>query len=155
MKILIIIGLPGSGKTNLVNNITNNITDNITDNITNNITDYIIFDDFISLFYTGEIIKSIKSGKNICLIDPRLCMYEIFKKYIEIIQKYDTDIFLILFENNPSQCLKNVNKRCDSKKDIDRTIIKYSQCYLLDNYNNYNSIILPVWSTIDISNHPL
>src|SRR5205085_12093856 len=96
-QVLIIIGLPGCGKTTY----------------SQHLNDYIIFDDFINKFYDGFAIKAIQLGKSICLIDPRLCINNIFCKYIREIEKYieRENIKLVLFENNPDQCLRNIKSR--------------------------------------------
>ena len=49
---IIIIGLPGSEKTCMSQQFSN----------------YEIYDDFISEFYNGKMIKSLKTNKNICIL---------------------------------------------------------------------------------------
>ena len=140
--VIIVIGLPGSGKSKFCENLHN--TDN-----------YIIFDDFITYFYNDSVIDQLKTLNDtkhkVCLADPRLCMYDIFTKYIKIILKYvnKSNIQLVLFENNPDMCIFNAERRNDNKRNIVNTIKKYSEKYVLDNYEDYNFLEMPVYSSIN------
>lgn len=126
---LIIIGLAGSGKTTYFQQ-----------NLSNK---YELFDDFISNFFNGEIIEKI--NEEICLIDPRLCDFEIFKNIMIEIEKYidRSRIKLMLFENNPEQCL--INSQMRKKKNVEKMIEIYSKKYDLNNYRDYDYEILKVY----------
>lgn len=126
---LIIIGLAGSGKTTYFQQ-----------NLSNK---YELFDDFVSNFFDGEIIEKIND--EICLIDPRLCNFELFKEIMMEIEKYidRSKIKLLLFENNPEGCL--VNSRMRQKKNVEKMIEIYSKKYDLDNYRDYDYEILKVY----------
>ena len=126
---LIIIGLAGSGKTTYFQQ-----------NLSNK---YELFDDFVSNFFDGEIIEKIND--EICLIDPRLCNFELFKEIMMEIEKYidRSKIKLLLFENNPDGCL--VNSRMRQKKNVEKMIEIYSKKYDLDNYRDYDYEILKVY----------
>jgi hypothetical protein len=126
---LIIIGLAGSGKTSYFHK-----------NLSNK---YELFDDFISNFFNGEIIEKI--NEELCLIDPRLCDYNLFKKIMIEIEKFinKSQIKLILFENNPEKCLINSQKR--NKKNVSKMIEIYSKKYDLNNYLDYNHEIIKVY----------
>jgi hypothetical protein len=126
---LIIIGLAGSGKTTYFHK---NLSDK-----------YELYDDFISNFFDGEIIEKI--NENICLIDPRLCDIEIFKKYMKEIEKFidKSQIKLLLFENNPEKCL--INSQFRKNKNVSKMIEIYSKKYDLNNYQDYNYEILKVY----------
>ena len=126
---LIIIGLAGSGKTTYFQQ-----------NLSNK---YELFDDFVSNFFDGEIIEKI--NEEICLIDPRLCNFELFKEIMMEIEKYINrdKIKLILFENNPEGCLENSRMR--QKKNVEKMIEIYSRKYDLDNYRDYDYEILKVY----------
>ena len=126
---LIIIGLAGSGKTTYFRQ-----------NLSNK---YELFDDFISNFFDGEVIEKI--NEEICLIDPRLCNFELFKEIMMEIEKYidRSKIKLILFENNLEGCL--VNSRMRQKKNVEKMIEIYSKKYDLDNYRDYDYEILKVY----------
>ena len=126
---LIIIGLAGSGKTTYFQQ-----------NLSNK---YELFDDFVSNFFDGEIIEKI--NEEICLIDPRLCNFELFKEIMMEIEKYidRSKIKLLLFENNPDGCL--VNSRMRQKKNVEKMIEIYSKKYDLDNYRDYDCEIIKVY----------
>jgi len=126
---LIIIGLAGSGKTTYFQQ-----------NLSNK---YELFDDFISNFFDGEIIEKI--NEEICLIDPRLCNFELFKEIMMEIEKYINrdKIKLILFENNPEGCI--LNSRMRQKKNVEKMIEIYSRKYDLDNYRDYDCEIIKVY----------
>ncbi len=134
MSLVIIIGLPGSGKTFL----------------SKKYSEYVIFDDFIDNYFSGQVVNElnkIKNGNKVCLIDPRLCLPNIFKRYMIEFQKYvnNDNILLILFENNPQQCIKNVANRTDGKRNIESTIFKYSQVYDTENYTKYKNEVISVY----------
>jgi hypothetical protein len=136
--LIIIIGLPGSGKTSYIKN--NKL-----------FKDFIIHDDFISNFFNGELINDLKeNNKDICIADPRLCNVEIFNKFIIIIQeliKDKSNIKLLLFENNKNKCLINAKLRNNKNKKVDKNIELLSEIYNLDNYKhlNYSYEVLSVY----------
>lgn len=128
-ELIVIIGLCGSGKSSLCYKYNT----------------HVIFDDFITHFYNGKLIDTIKEGNKVCIADPRLCIYKTFTRYIKQIELYTTNIELILFENNPTQCLINIGNRNDGRKGIENTIMKYSELYNLANYWDYKHKIISVW----------
>jgi len=127
--LIIIIGLAGSGKTTYYH-----------EKIDKR---YKLYDDFISNFFDGEIIEKI--NEDLCLIDPRLCNYELFKKIMIEIEKFidKSQIKLLLFENNDERCLINAEKRGDKK--VSKMIEIYSKKYDLKNYQGYDYEILKVY----------
>lgn len=131
IKLIIIIGLPGSGKSFLMNKLN----------------DYILFDDFIDYFFNGKLIENIKSNNKVCISDPRLCIPEIFDRYMKKILKYvsKSNIFIIIFENNPRQCLINIQHTKQKKRNIENTIIQYSKYYDINHYKNFKHMIIPVY----------
>lgn len=145
-QIIIIIGLPGSGKTTF----------------SKQFKDHIIFDDFISKFYDGKVMETIKMNNKICLIDPRLCMYNIFQRIIDKILKITDkqNIHLILFKNDINKCIHNIKKRQiehDNNENNDKinihivnekTLYSYAKEYDLKNYNDFESTIIDVYSVI-------
>lgn len=123
--LIIVIGLPGSGKTFFSNTL-----------------GIKLYDDFIFYYYSGELIIDIENNIDICINDPRLCNNEIFKKYMKIFEKRidKNNIKLYLFENDPDKCKKNTNK------NVINFINNYAKIYNLDNYKIYNTTILQVYS---------
>lgn len=128
MSVLIVIGLPGSGKSHY----------------SVDLKDYIVYDDCLFSFYDGKALTDIKKGRNVCLNDPRLCDFLSFERLIEKIKVFTGDISLVLFTNNPEQCLKNTHNR-DNKRGISKSILQYSKIYNLENYKQYKHVILPVY----------
>lgn len=134
--LIIIIGLPGSGKTSYIKK-------------NEFFKDFIFHDDFISNFFNGELMRDLKtSDKNICIADPRLCNIQMFNKYIEIFQEVIKDksqIKLLLFENDKNKCL--INAKLRKNKKVDKTIELLSEIYNLDNYKHidYSCEVLPVY----------
>ncbi len=133
-QIIIVIGLPGSGKTFFCKNFNH-------ENL------YAVFDDFISDFYNGKLLDYITSGQKVIINDPRLCIKSIFIKYISIFESYvnSDQINLILFENNPKQCITNVKIRNDRRNNIIESITEYSKKYLLENYTRLDYKIIKIY----------
>lgn len=131
--LVVIIGLPACGKTTYYEQ-----NETLKDN-------YEFHDDFISNFIDGELIEDLKLQKNVCIADPRLCNFQIFKNVMKTIEEYidKNDITLILFKNNKEGCLVNAKER--KNKNVDNTIENYSKVYNLDNYKNYNYKILDIY----------
>ena len=130
-KVILIIGLPASGKSTYARNHINN--------------SHTIFDDFITQFYNGKALKCIADGNNVCLIDPRLCIPSTYENILGQIKRYTNDIGIILFENNPQKSIKYSKIRNDKNKDNDtlvKTINAYSQKYSYDNYSQFDKIII-------------
>ena len=132
--LLIIIGLPASGKTSYFNS-NSYLKDN-----------YYFYDDFISNFFNGKLIDKLREdcNKNICITDPRLCDYQLFMKIMNIIEPLINrdNIKIILFQNNKEACIKNSKNR---KRNVEITIHIYSEKYDIKNYNNYNNEIIEVY----------
>jgi hypothetical protein len=131
-KVLFVIGLPSSGKTNWT---------------FHNLIDHVILDEF-----TTEK-RIIPKGK-FCIIDAALCDSNIFEEQFEKIkQKFSfKKIGFILFENDPIQCTRNSNERKprffgQTKESMKEEIHKYSKIYDLDFYKNLNIefLELPVY----------
>ncbi len=125
MKLIIIIGLPASGKTTYYNN---NLKDN-----------FKFYDDFISNIFDGNLINDLRKKKDdICITDPRLCNYQTFIRIMKLINEIidKKDIQLILFENDKNKCLINAMKR--EKRNVNKSIEFNSLLYNLENYFDYN-----------------
>lgn len=126
--IIILIGLPCSGKTTFLESLKT----------------YEIYDDFISTIYDGKLFEAIEDpNKKICITDPRLCRYETFKKYIKVFEDKH-NILLILFENNPVKCLKNLETR-KTAKNVTTEIEYFSKIYNIYRYKIYPHIVLDIY----------
>lgn len=131
MSLIVIIGLCGSGKSSYANELL----------------DYNIFDDFISNFYNGNIIASLKNNEDVCVIDPRLCIKNVFDRYITIFEKYinRNKISLVLFENDPQTCSFNIQQRNDGRRGVIETNNHLTLQYDLNNYQSHTCNILPCY----------
>lgn len=121
-KILLIIGLPGSGKTTYVEK--NRLHEK-----------YTIFDEFIHSLERGWVTKALRDGKDLCLIDALLCRPNTFNGIMKLFKDHQVEI--IVFENAPEQCLKN-------KPHMTMKIKEFSKVY---NPKDYNVLMVkPVYS---------
>lgn len=130
-KVIIIIGLPGSGKSMYSKTLSY---------------EYEIYDDFIFNFFDGKVINSLKTNNKICLIDPRLCIINVFNKYIKKILKYvsKNDIKLILYENNINSCINNIKIR-GNYNIVKDNLENFSNLYNINYYISYKHIIFTVY----------
>lgn len=131
---VIIIGLPGSGKSTLMKQYAST---------------HILYDDFLNTIYDYRMINALKNGKLVCISDPRLCNPKIFNMYID---KYfnPNNTILIIFENNPIKCFHNLKsrERFEYKDKIYKrwknTLIKFVEIYNIETYKKWHYIIQPV-----------
>lgn len=133
----IIIGLPCSGKTYLCKEFSDK--------------GYLVFDDFIFNFYNGELLlalQALERKEKVCVSDPRLCNYDTFLKYISQFEEYidRKEIHLTIYENNPQLCLDNLRLRNDGRSKIAESINYLSSIYDTSNYQDYEKMIIPVFS---------
>jgi uridine kinase len=131
MDLIIIVGLPCSGKTTK----TKDYQDN-----------FIIFDDFLDNYYNFELKNNFKNNKKICINDPRLCNIKTFKLIMNDIFKYGNyeNIQVLLFKNEYEKCLNNsINRNKDLilQNRINNTIKNLSKIYNLDEFINYLNTI--------------
>lgn len=146
--VTIIIGFPGSGKTQLGHTLTNEYIK--TGKIAK------LYDDVLSdtsLNKYEEFDKDpdfdLKYDNRILINDARFCNQDVFERFM----KKTTSIFpvenidLILFENDPITCIENIKKREKEKSTQDSFIdfiTKYKNIYDPTNnvYSRYNNKII-------------
>lgn len=129
-RIIVIIGLPGSGKSNLMKFFSERK----------------IYDDFIFYNYATKFKLSLKTDK-VCLSDPRLCNIRIFNKFKKLFPEEET--LFIFFENDLGNCSNNIierNKMDDKKIITIDELLKFNKMYNLDNYNVPNKIVIPCFT---------
>ena len=128
--LIIVIGLSNSGKTTYCKN---------------NIKSHFLYDDFIPSFYEGKIVNDLIKKKKIVLNDPRLCNFNTFTLFMNIFETYISkkEILLILFNNEKEKCIRNIKK---NELNVKENIIYNSKKYNIKKYNNYNNIIIPVYT---------
>ena len=127
---IIIIGLPGSGKSHLIKTFQMKY-----------------YDDFISNFFNGELINDLNDNIDICITDPRLCNKEIFIRYMNVIEEVidKSQISLILYKNDKERCLNNIKNR--NIKKVEQTIERLSNIYNPNDeiYMKYKNEIIDVF----------
>ena len=131
-KFVWIHGLPGSGKTYLANQMNKN-------------NDYTILDDIIDM---SKVQAEMDKGNNIILSSPY------FEKYIgmslesrlrKALEGSDYQLEEIWFENNPQNCIKNINNRVDH--NIKANILAPEVMELAYRYRiPEGSKVIPVWT---------
>lgn len=128
----IIIGLPASGKTTYYHNELNELSH------------LKFYDDFITTFFDNELIEDLETGIDLCITDPRLCDINRFRDYMKLFNNYvkKEDIKLIIFKNNPENCLLNAGKR--NKKRVEKTIEMYSKIYNPELYKDDGYTIVKI-----------
>ena len=132
-KFVWIHGLPGSGKTYLANQINQN-------------NDYTVLDDINDM---SKVQAEMEKGSNIILSSPY------FEKYIgmmsqearlrKALEGSDYELEEIWFENNPENCIKNINSRAGHK--IKASILAPEVMELSYRYRiPEGSKVIPVWT---------
>lgn len=130
----VIIGLPGSGKTTLAHEIG---VDEVYDDCLNDI------------HYKEKVLSSLEQGKNVCITDPRFCIYSTFERNIKTfdhLHGQQSSIKVYLFENDLEKCILNVQKRGLKRDDenLVKEIQSFSKYYNLDQFSLYMPAIVPV-----------
>jgi len=119
-NLIIIVGLPGSGKTFM----------------SETFPDYTIIDDYYCTYYTCQLNEVLAQYPKVIINDPRFCNELKFTNIIEEAKKVlaEEQIFYIFFENDVQQCLVNLRERIDNKKDV--------ICFVNKMTNKYNPLDL-------------
>lgn len=114
MKVIFVVGLPGSGKTHLAKELAKN--------------GYELFDDVGTETAKEDVINCLKDGKDCIIVDPHFCSIGAREAAQKIAEKFSADINWIFFENNPEACLKNIMLRDDGRK-VENFIKSLSKVY--------------------------
>jgi hypothetical protein len=114
-KIIAIVGLPGSGKTYLGNRLAKE-------------NGYEFIDD-IDIEGKKRLLAILKEGNDCIISDPNFIFEDIRNKAILSLAE-NLNIEWMFFENDPEQCLKNVEYRNDGRKVKD-FISMFSKYYII------------------------
>ena len=130
-KIILIVGLPGSGKTTLGKNLAQS---------------GILIDD-ISKFGLDRLIVSLNEFSTIVVTDCFLCLEKEREKAISFFKSKNIEsIDWIFFENNPDKCLKNIQYRNDGRK-VEGLIHMLSRLYTIPD----DIIPKTIWTNLDLN----
>ena len=111
-KCIVIVGLPGSGKTTLAYQLAKEIVTAV------------VIDDT----KTKKEIESLLSEETVILTSPLFCKKKSQDRLAEDLQSLGiTQVEWIFFENEPSQCKKNASRR--EEKNVTQSINYLSKCY--------------------------
>ena len=126
-KIIIVIGLPGSGKTHYIKNkFSSNKSILICEDYYKNSGGI-----FADSEYYYDVINALKENREIIISDIIFCQKGRLAKFINILEGLSKslgvkiDLDFIYFENNPECCKKNVIKRNrEERTDIEMSFIE-------------------------------
>ena len=124
MKITLIIGLPGSGKTFLAKKLGQE-------------DGTIVIDDIVGIEQLPD------NAQNLIITDVNFCDETILHRALhKLYQKYrNPDIRCIYFENNPEKCRRNVLYRNDGR-NVEGTIERFTKVYHPDPRLD---TVIPIW----------
>lgn len=130
-RLVIVIGLPGAGKTTLCQQIADR-------------TRCVTHDDFITHMYNGQLIDDLQTHSLVCINDPRLCQPQILLDYMPRLEAHvpRSQILLILFPNDANTASQQLQQRADRPNLTRATIHSYSKLYDLDNYVSWSRYII-------------
>jgi hypothetical protein len=124
LKVIFIVGLPGSGKTHHAR---------VLQQINK---DYVLIDD-VSVNKLEMFIKALNGSTDIIATDPWLCDPKSRENAVKMVLKHNplARIHWVFFENDPVKCHKNVDFRNDGRK-VGNLIDSLTQVYRFTNGEN-------------------
>jgi predicted kinase len=126
-KAIVIVGLPGSGKSHYAARLAEK-------------SGAIIFDDASKNYICPiDIMKDIIQHEDVILIDPMLCFQGVRDKAEQVLEEYGVETEWVFFENDPERCAENAAARAD--KNVGPDIRAMSSFYCVPQ----DIIPLPVW----------
>lgn len=86
-------------------------------------------------FWNGRLNKDINNKENVCISDTRMCDHKSLRVVLKSLGLTNNNVKLILFENDPKTCIKNVESKSLS-------INKISKIYNVDNFSDFDHQIV-------------
>jgi len=130
--VIIIVGLPGSGKTELANR----------EYVSKG---YFHLEDPSTWLTLKEVKETLKNSTKPCVITDAVLCYDGFRdKLIEIFEELDLDRKWIFFENDPTSAMENQISRGDNPERI-TNVWAMSQGYTIPPVSQRCNPPLPVW----------
>lgn len=130
-RLVIVIGLPGAGKTTLCQQIADR-------------TRCQIHDDFITHMYNGRLIDDLQTHSLVWINDPRLCQPQILNDYMPRLEAHipRSQILLILFPNDADRAVQHLLQRDIKPRLTPATVCNYSKLYDLNNYTSWSRYVI-------------
>lgn len=123
-KVILVVGLPASGKTTFALNFCKEVSGILVDDPK----------DFV------EVLTALKSSQTVVVTDPLLCIPSTRDKAQKRLESLGVEIDWVFFENNPVQCQVNASKR--DGKPVQNEILYFSKKYIIPD----NATILKVYT---------
>ena len=136
MKIIILVGNCGSGKTSYIFN----------SGLLNTLSDPVIVDDLVCQEDMQQFMTALEDHRDIVLADPFLCIPKDFTNMMSRIpEKYEK--IILYFENDLSACLDNCEKR---RRETGKIVSPEFVRRLWTEYNPPESEpLIPVWKNVN------
>jgi predicted kinase len=96
---ILIVGLPGSGKTHLAN--TKYVPKG-----------FLLLDDPRT---KDELIEHLRTGVDLVITDPHLCKHNFRNIAKDLLESWSYQVEFVYFENNPEKCRKLIKHRNDGR----------------------------------------
>lgn len=128
-NVLMVVGLPGSGKTTYVKNLPDS--------------GYAFFDDpAVSEENMGKVKKAVSEGLDVVITDV-YCLSQNAREKAEKVLRYAGAkcVTWLFFDNNPDACINNVRRRNDGRSISEHTVRSMSAKYVIP----HGAVVLPVF----------
>ena|SRR5260370_41561893 len=122
-KLIVVVGLPGSGKTTIMKSLkqagrVNEIFDDYQAGTTGDVKDP------RSSRYYSSLLAALRAGKAAAVSDVRYCVHAELHRFLAAVlaEIPEVELELYYFENDPEQCRKNIIKRERHIETVEREL---------------------------------